>query len=64
MEPTRLKKISQKTYMNHVTMAIIMNLAGHFDLFVDWCVDTHKRAYIGFSSLGSLHRVCFSQDYK
>ena len=45
-------------------MAIIMNLAGHFDLFVDWCVDTHKRAYIGFSSLGSLHRVCFSQDYK
>ena len=45
-------------------MAIIMNLAGHFDLFVHWSVGTHKRAYIGFSSLGSLHRVCFSQDYK
>ena len=64
MGTTKLKKISQKTYTSHVTMAIIMNLAGHFDLFVDWSVGTHLRAYIGFSSLGSLHRVCLSQDYK
>ena len=31
-------------------MAIIMNLAGQFDLFVRWSVGTHKRAYIAFSA--------------
>ena len=54
MGPTKLKKISQNTCKSHVTMAVIMNLAEHFDLFVLWSVGTHKRAYIGISSLGSL----------